>query len=102
MQQILFLLFIVINIAFGKNLQKHHVVDIMYDENLNTLKPKHSYIAGDLKGGSSVSDLLRNGKVVCQSCHLNSLTSYDAQKDLAKLRVVSNSSSQLCLWCHNF
>lgn len=54
-----------------------------------------STLKGDWKDANQVSDLLRDGKIVCISCHIP-----HHNKESGFLRT-SKKDSRLCLGCHN-
>lgn len=75
----------------GTSLANDHPVSFTYDANLRTAD-------GELKDPTvaPISNLLFGGKMECASCH-----DVHNTPNIAKLLVMSNASSALCLTCHN-
>jgi predicted CXXCH cytochrome family protein len=80
----------------GSDLSNDHPVSIRYDDALAALN--HSLAVPSSTpsglGGTIATDLLRNGKVECISCHDPHKTTY------ACFLRKSNNRSSLCLTCH--
>lgn len=73
-----------------------HPVSIVYVPGNASLKPISTPLKGEWKGATIISDLLRDGKVECGSCH----DPHYLDQDGIFLRN-SNGRSQLCLSCHD-
>jgi predicted CXXCH cytochrome family protein len=76
------------------DLRNDHPVSITYVEGRAGLRSVNTVLTG-WKGAETISDLLRNGKVQCTSCHdvhNNSWTMY---------RRTGNTDSNLCMGCHS-
>ncbi len=71
-----------------------HPISIQYIEGRAGLRPTTDTVAADIIGATYVSDLLRDGKVQCSSCHEVHGTIYDMY-----LRS-HNYGSALCVACH--
>ena len=79
--------------AFG-DLTNDHPVSIPYVEGAASLKPKDTPITG-WQGATTISGLLRNGKVQCVSCHDPHYPRWGTF-----LRT-NNAGSELCKTCHD-
>ncbi|MGD9897703.1 MAG: cytochrome c3 family protein [Calditrichaceae bacterium] len=90
--------FITGNSLVGTDLSDDHPVSFTYDAALansdgGLYDPS---TANSGMGGTISNDLLIGGKVQCASCH-----DVHNSQGFSKLLVISNSSSALCLTCHN-
>ncbi len=86
------------NLAIGLNgdLKDDHPVSILYIPGKAGLRPISEPLIGEWKGATYISDLLRNGRVECGSCH----DPHYADPNGIFLRN-SNEHSQMCLSCHD-
>jgi len=73
---------------------RSHPVFMRYDSNKGLNNPS-STLQGKWKDAKVVSDLLRDGKVVCISCHVPHHTKFES------FLKTSMKNSGLCLGCHN-
>ncbi len=73
-----------------------HPVSIEYPVNKSGFKDINEPLVGQWKNAITVSDILKNGKVECESCHDPHFTSEDG-----KFLRNQNYRSQLCLSCHD-
>ncbi len=77
------------------NLADDHPMAIQYFEGRGGLRPVTDELTGFF-GATTVSDLLRNGKVQCVSCHDPHGTGFDLY-----LRISNKNGSALCMGCHD-
>ncbi|MCF6201611.1 MAG: hypothetical protein L3J42_05775 [Hydrogenimonas sp.] len=86
----------------GVGLNNDHPVSITYVEGAASLKPVTTTITG-WSGATTISDLLRNGKVECGSCHDPHLGESDTflRRNKATVGENSNAGSRVCLTCHD-
>ncbi len=86
------------------NLSNDHPVSIIYDATKASLRPTTETVAiagwvTPVGTAGAISNLLRNDRVECSSCHDPHLGP-EAGQELF-LRSGTNTGSQLCLGCHN-
>jgi len=75
------------------DLRNDHPVSLVYAPGKAGLKPLNTTLVG-WKGANQISDLLRNGKVQCTSCH-------DVHNNTNLMyRRINNDNSELCIGCH--
>ncbi len=81
----------------GQDLTNDHPVSIPYTVGAASLKDTATALPGTWNGATTIGELLRNGKVECVSCH-----DPHAGENPTFLRMSGgNTSSQLCLACHD-
>ncbi len=76
------------------DLTNDHPVSITYVEGAASLKPVSTPLVG-WKGATEISDILRDGKVQCVSCHDPHYTYW------GRFLRAKNTSSELCMSCHD-
>ncbi len=81
-------------VGLGGNMKDDHPISIEYIPGRGSLRPINTPVIG-IFGASVISDLLKNGKVQCTSCHDPHGTPYNEY-----LRN-GNTNSELCVTCHN-
>jgi len=85
-----------ISVGISGGLKDNHPVSVPYIPGKAGLKPIFEPLIGEWKGATYISDLLRNGRVECGSCH----DPHFADPDGIFLRN-KNSHSEMCLSCHD-
>ncbi|MGD9488434.1 MAG: cytochrome c3 family protein [Calditrichaceae bacterium] len=90
--------FITGNSLVGTDLSDDHPVSFTYDAALANSDGGlyDPTTANSGMGGTISNDMLIGGKVQCASCH-----DVHNSQGFSKLLIISNSSSALCLTCHN-
>ena len=73
---------------------KNHPILIRYPYEKKEFRSLQDILPGKWNGAIIVNDLLRDGKIVCISCHIPHHT-----RETGYLRTLNNGSS-LCLGCH--
>lgn len=74
--------------------RNHHAVPVVYNDRSKHLKPAGSALTGWI-GGKTISDLLRNGRVECSSCH-------DPHISDNPLFLRHGERSTFCYGCHGW
>jgi predicted CXXCH cytochrome family protein len=83
-----------------QDLRNHHPIGFDYDAVAaidDEINPSDSSLLGANSYGLVISDLLWNGKVECSSCH----DVHNTKNEGSKFTWVQDTSSNLCLTCHN-
>ena len=85
-------------VLFGEFATSHgnHPSSMRYDEGKSSLRSVQSQLVGVWKGATTISDLLINGKMECSSCH--EPVGLEPTKENMRN---SNTTSELCLSCHD-